>query len=177
MRRIVRIGVPVVTAAAAVLISTQGASAATATPNHLLPKPPCVQVQPGPGAQVPAVSQNDKAGGVEVTKPGPGKPGQPGTCVVCGTQVKVGSGHVMPMRKPVDCAVCVVQMRTGNGQDNPGQVTSSGGGTVSVSGRGGDRGPVTVGTGQGGVVVGVGGPGPFCPVPQHPLTKSGSSHR
>lgn len=158
MRRIGRMGVPIVTAAAAVLISTQGASAA---PNHLLPQPPCVQLQTGSGTQAPAVSQN----------------GKPGTCAVCGMQVKVGSGHVMPMHKPDKCFICIVHFTTGGGNDNPGPVTSSGGGTVSVHGPGGDPGPVTIGTGQGGVVVGVGGPGPVCPVPPLPPARSGSSHR
>jgi hypothetical protein len=171
MRRIGRIGVPVVAALSAVLISTLGASAATATPNHLLPPLRCVQrVQPDPGSQVPTVSQNGGSGGVVVTKPGPGKPGQPGMCVVCGMQVTVGSGKVMPLQKPDKgkCVVCIVRIGDGHGK----RVTSGGGGTVSVPGPGGDKpGPVTIGQGGGGVVTG--GPGPFCPAPP----QSGSAHR
>ncbi|HEX4702278.1 MAG TPA: hypothetical protein VH352_09150, partial [Pseudonocardiaceae bacterium] len=111
MHRIGRIALPVVAALAAVLVSTQGASAATATPTHPLPPLPCVQ--PGPGTQVPTVSQAGGSGGVIVTRPVPGRPGQPGKCVGCGMRIKVGSGHVMPMRTIDKCFICIVKIGTG----------------------------------------------------------------
>jgi len=169
MRGIGRVGVPIVAALAAVLVSTQGASAAPRPSHSAVPAPPCVQ-HVVTGSPVPRVSQSGEGnGGVVVTRPAPGKPGMP-TCVVCGAQAKPGSGHAVPMR-PGACVICVVHIKTGGAHGGTGQVTGGISSSGPVTTGAGGSGPVTVGSGHGGGVVS--GPGPSCP-PLPPI-HSGSS--
>lgn len=159
MRRAGRFGVPIVAALAAVLVSTQGASAAPAKPYPPVP-PPCA-AQPVPGMAQPMVSQSgSRNGGVVVTKPGkPGKPGQV-ICVICGDMGKPGTTEV---RRPgKKCVICIVHVTTGRAHGGSGSVTSSAGDGQGTVGQGGSSGSVTIGQGGGGVVS-VGGPAPFCP--------------
>lgn len=158
MRRAGRFGVPIVTALTAVLVSTQGASAATAKPHPPVP-PPCA-ARPVPGMPQPMVSQSSSPNGsIVVTKPGkPGKPGQI-TCVICGGMVMPGKTEA---HRPGQCVICIVRITTGREHGGSGTVTSSAGDGQGTVGQGRSSGSVTIVQGGGGVV-GVGDPAPFCP--------------
>lgn len=147
IRRVGRIGVPIATVFAAVLatvlLSAQGASAATVAPNHPVPPPSqCVlkHVTPAPAGAAKPTTKPTSGGGVVVTKPGGGQ----GQCVACGGEVTMGSGSVSAADKGkatatrVRCVVCVVRItgpgKPGFGHGGPGQVTvsKSGSGTATM---------------------------------------------
>lgn len=146
IRRVGRIGVPIATVfaavLAAVLLSAQGASAATVAPNHpVSPSPRCVLkhvTAPPPGTTKPTTKPTTRptsGGGVVVTKPSGGQ----GHCVACGGEVTMGSGSVSVPDKGTAtakrgrCVVCVVRIKgsgkPGSGHGGSGQVTVSGSGS------------------------------------------------
>lgn len=156
IRRVGRIGVPIATVfaavLAAVLLSAQGASAATVAPNHPVPPPRCVQkhVPAPPAGTAKPTAKPTSGGGVVVTKPGGGQ----GRCVVCGGEVTMGASSVSVADKGKvtakrgECVVCVVRIKGSGkpGSGDAGQVTVSkpGSGTVTIRQGHGGKPPVGV---------------------------------